>query len=393
MKQHIFLASPHMSDEEYEKEYIKEAFDTNWIAPLGKNVTEFEKEMMKKLGAKAAVALSSGTAAIHMALKAVGVGEGDIVFCQSLTFSATANPILYEKAVPVFIDSDEDSWNMDPVLLEKAFEKYKKEGKLPKAVIVVHLYGLCAHIEEIAAICKKHNVPLIEDAAESLGTTCKGKYTGTFGDYGIISFNGNKIITTSGGGMLLINTPDAKERAAKVLFWATQAREKARWYQHEEIGYNYRMSNIVAGIGRGQLKILDKRIEQKRVIYQYYQEHIGNLKGVTMMFPRKNTFSNCWLTTIQLADECKVKPIDIMLALEEEDVESRPVWKPLHLQPVFRNYDFITFADTLYIVDGETGADNSTAGEIFRRGVCLPSDTKLTLEDLDRICKVIEQCC
>lgn len=389
MKQHIFLASPHMSDEGYEQEFIKEAFDTNWIAPLGKNVTEFEKEMMKKLGAKAAVALSAGTAAIHMALKAVGVGEGDIVFCQSLTFSATANPILYEKAVPVFIDSDEDSWNMDPALLEKAFEKYKKEGKCPKAVIVVHLYGLCAHIEEIAAICKKHNVPLIEDAAESLGTTYKGKYTGTFGDYGVISFNGNKIITTSGGGMLLVNTENAEERAGKVLFWATQAREKALWYQHEEIGYNYRMSNIVAGIGRGQLKVLDRRIEQKRAIYQYYLENLGDLDGLSLMPQNKNGYSNCWLTAVQLEDNCGVTPMGIIEALQADDVESRPIWKPLHLQPVFNGCDFITHAEKLDTVDIETGADNSVAGMIFKRGMCLPSDSKMTEEDLERICKVV----
>lgn len=389
MKQHIFLASPHMSDEGYEQEFIKEAFDTNWIAPLGKNVTEFENEMADKLGAKAAVALSAGTAAIHMALKSIGIGEGDIVFCQSLTFSATANPIRYEKAVPVFIDSDMSSWDMDPEALEKAFKKYQELGQMPKAVIVVHLYGLCAHIEEIVAICKKYQVSLIEDAAESLGTTYKGKYTGTFGDYGIISFNGNKIITSSGGGMLLINTLDAKERADKVLFWATQAREKTRWYQHEEIGYNYRMSNIVAGIGRGQLRVLDKRVEQKRAIYQYYKEHIGNLEGLTLMPLRENTFSNCWLTTVQLSDECRVSPIEVMLALENEDVESRPVWKPLHLQPVFKECDFISLEEPLYVVDEENGADNSIAGTIFRRGVCLPSDTKLTLEDKERICTII----
>lgn len=389
MKQHIFLASPHMSDEGYEQEYIKEAFDTNWIAPLGKNVTEFENEMISKVGAKAAVALSAGTAAIHMALKSIGVGQGDIVFCQSLTFSATANPIIYEKAIPVFIDSDEDSWNMSPAALEKAFEKYQSLGKMPKAVMAVHLYGICAHIEEIAAICKKYNVPLIEDAAESLGTTYHGKYTGTFGDYGIISFNGNKIITSSGGGMLLVNTEDAKERAAKVLFWATQAREQARWYQHEEIGYNYRMSNIVAGIGRGQLKVLDKRVDKKRYIYDYYQEHLGDLEGMTLMPMMENTHSNCWLTTIQLDDACLVKPIDIMKALEEDDVESRPVWKPMHLQPVFADCDFITETEGLHVVDPETGADNSVSGTIFRRGVCMPSDTKMTDEDLERICIVV----
>lgn len=265
-----------MSDEGYEQEYIKEAFDTNWIAPLGKNVTEFENEMMEKLGAKAVVALSAGTAAIHMALKSIGVEQGDVVFCQSLTFSASANPITYEKATPVFIDSEKDTWNMSPSALRKAFDKYEAMEKLPKAVIVVHLYGIPAKIDEIAEICKKYGVALIEDAAEGLGTTYKGRCLGTFGDYGIISFNGNKIITSSGGGMLLVNTADAKERAEKVLFWATQAREQARWYQHEEIGYNYRMSNIVAGIGRGQLRVLDKRVEKNVQFLDITKKISGN---------------------------------------------------------------------------------------------------------------------
>lgn len=391
MKQHIFLASPHMSDEGYEQEYIKEAFDTNWIAPLGKNVTEFENEMMERLGAKAAVALSAGTAAIHMALKSIGVEQGDVVFCQSLTFSASANPITYEKATPVFIDSEKDTWNMSPSALRKAFDKYEAMEKLPKAVIVVHLYGIPAKIDEIAEICKKYGVALIEDAAEGLGTTYKGRCLGTFGDYGIISFNGNKIITSSGGGMLLVNTADAKERAEKVLFWATQAREQARWYQHEEIGYNYRMSNIVAGIGRGQLRVLDKRVEKKRYIYEYYQKHLGDLKAITFMPMLEDTYSNCWLTTIQLDDDCKVKPIDIMKALEEDDVESRPVWKPMHLQPVFADCDFVTEVEGLHIVDEEMGADSSVSGTIFRRGVCMPSDTKMTDEDLERICSVVRK--
>lgn len=391
MKQHIFLSSPHMSEEGYEQEYIREAFDTNWIAPLGKNVTEFEKEMAEKLGAKKAVALSAGTAAIHMALKAVGVCQGDIVFCQSLTFSASANPITYEKGIPVFIDSDKETWNMDPKALERAFEKYEKMGKKPKAVIIVHLYGICAHIEEIAEICKKHNVPLVEDAAESLGTTCNGKYTGTFGDYGIISFNGNKIITSSGGGMLLVNTDNAEEMAAKVLFWATQAREPARWYQHKEIGYNYRMSNIVAGIGRGQLKVLDKRVEKKRYIFEYYKKHLGDLSGIRFMPVKERNESNCWLSVIQLDENCRVKPLDIMKALEEDDVESRPVWKPMHLQPVFADCDFISLEDNLRIIDEETGADNSVGGQIFEYGVCMPSDSKMTDEDLDRICSVVRK--
>lgn len=391
-KGHIFLASPHMSQEGYEKEYIKEAFDTNWIAPLGKNVNEFEKEMASKLGAKDAVALSAGTAAIHMALKAVGVGKGDLVFCSTLTFSASANPITYLGGEPVFIDSEEETWNMSPKALKRAFEKYKQLGKMPKAVIFVHLYGISAKIDEITEICRAYGCPVIEDAAESLGTTYKGKYTGTFGDYGIISFNGNKIITSSGGGMLLCNTEDAKEKAEKVKFWVTQAREKARWYQHEEIGYNYRMSNIVAGIGRGQLKVLDERIEQKRAIYRYYEEHLGDLEGLHMMPLYDWEYSNCWLSVIQLDDSCKVRPLDIMIALEEDDIESRPVWKPLHCQPVFKNCDFIAEDEeheSKEIADEEMGADISVAGTIFRRGVCLPSDTKLKKEDLERICGVI----
>lgn len=370
----ILLASPHMSDEGYEKEFIQEAFNTNWIAPLGKNVNEFEREMIEKLNTKAAVALSSGTAAIHMALKSIGIKQGDYVFCQSLTFSASANPITYENGIPVFIDSDE-SWNMSPVALRKAFDKYK--DNLPKAVIIVHLYGLASNIKEIKSICNDYNVPLIEDAAESLGTTIDDQYTGTFGDYGIISFNGNKIITSSGGGMLLFNTIDAKEKAQKVLFWSTQAREQARHYEHKEIGYNYRMSNIVAGIGRGQLKVLDKRIAKKRYIYEYYQRELGDLEGLSLM-PRDlfGSYCNCWLSTIQVTPDCKVRPLDIMVALEKDNIESRPVWKPMHLQPVFKECDYI---------------DNSeTSKKLFENGVCLPSDTKMENEDLQRICNIIK---
>lgn len=371
---HIFLASPHMSDEGYEQEFIKEAFDTNWIAPLGRNVNRFEDEIVNKLGAKTAVALTCGTAAIHMALKSIGIKQGDYVFCQSLTFSASANPIVYENAVPVFIDSDE-SWNMSPNALKKSFEKYK--NNLPKAVIVVHLYGLAANIKKIKAICDEYNVPLIEDAAESLGTTVDGKYTGTFSDYSIISFNGNKIITSSGGGMLLINTDNAKEKAKKVLFWATQAREQARYYEHKEIGYNYRMSNVVAGIGRGQLKVLEQRVSKKRYIYEYYQKELKDLKGFKLM-PRDmyDSYSNCWLTSVILEDNSLIKPFDIMIALEENDIESRPIWKPMHLQPVFRDCDYID--------------NGKTAERLFNNGVCLPSDTKMTDEDLKRVCNIIK---
>ena len=370
---HIYLASPHMSEEGYEQQYVKEAFDTNWIAPLGKNVNEFEKEMAAYVGAKDAAALSSGSAALHLALKAAGVKSGDIVFCQDLTFSATANPIAYEKAIPVFIDSDYETWNMSPEALERAFEKYPDV----KAVMPVHLYGLPANMDRIMEICKKHGVPVIEDAAESLGTLYHGQYTGTFGDYGAFSFNGNKIITTSGGGMLVCNLPEeqAKERIAKVRFWATQAREKARHYEHKEIGYNYRMSNIVAGIGRGQMKVLGQRIEQKRHIFAYYQEHLGDLEGLSFMPLHENERANCWLSVIQLTPDCKVCPLDVMVALEQGDIESRPVWKPMHMQPVFADCDYI---------------DNGKVGEsLFENGVCLPSDTKMTDEDLKRICTII----
>ena len=375
-KEHIFLSSPHMSDEGFEQAFVKEAFDTNWVAPLGKNVNEFEKEMSEKLGCKAAVALTAGTAAIHLSLKLAGVSAGDIVFCQSLTFSASANPITYEKAEPVFIDSDIETWNMSPDALERAFEKYIAMGKKPKAVLVVHLYGMAADMDRIMEICKRYDTPIIEDAAESLGTTYKGKYTGTFGDYGIISFNGNKIITTSGGGMILCNTEDGVEKAAKARFWATQARDNARHYQHSEIGYNYRMSNVVAGIGRGQLKILENRVEKKRYIYDYYKKELGGLEGLTLMPVYDWERSNCWLSTILLSDECKVRPLDIILALEEDDVESRPVWKPMHLQPVFADCDYI---------------DNGGVSQyLFEHGVCLPSDTKMSDEDLDRVCSVIK---
>lgn len=349
-----------MSDEGFELQYIHEAFDTNWVAPLGANVDGFENELSHYVGVGHAAALTSGTAAIHMALKAVDVGEGDIVFCQSLTFSATANPIIYQGAIPVFIDSDYETWNMSPVALERAFEKYT-----PKAVIVVHLYGLSADMDRIVEICKKHNVPLIEDAAESLGTLYKGEYTGTFGDYGIFSFNGNKIITTSGGGMLV---SDNKEQIAKVRFWATQSRDPAPHYQHSELGYNYRMSNIVAGIGRGQLKVLQKRIEKKRYIFEFYKKELSGLDGIEFMPINEWNEPNCWLSCLTLKG--KVKPADIIEALKTENIESRPVWKPMHMQPFYEKYDFV----------GE-----NISRKIFENGICLPSDTKMTDKDLDRV--------
>ncbi len=376
-KKRIFLASPHMSDEGYEMEYIKEAFDANWIAPLGENVNKFEDEMCDKIGSKAALALSSGTAAMHMAIKLLGIGAGDVVFCQSLTFSATVNPVLYEGAEPVFIDSERNTWNMSPEALEAAFTKYEKLGKLPKAVIVVHLYGLAADMESITKICDKYNVPIIEDAAESLGTLYKGRMTGSFGMYGIVSFNGNKIITSSGGGMLLCNGSDAKQKAEKALFWSTQARDKARHYQHSELGYNYRMSNIVAGIGRGQLKVLEDRVNKKREIYNYYREAFSDIDNIEMMPLHDDVErSNCWLSCMLIAEESKVTPLDIQLALEDDNIEARPVWKPMHMQPVFSKCDYID--------------NGGVSEELFNQGVCLPSDTKMDEDDLKRVAGIIK---
>jgi dTDP-4-amino-4,6-dideoxygalactose transaminase len=361
-----------MSDEGYEKAFIEEAFATNWIAPLGPNVDAFEKELAEKVGVKAAVALSSGTAAIHLALKAVGVGEGDIVFCQDLTFAATANPIRYQGAIPVFIDSNH-TWNMCPLALRKAFHRYETLGQKPKAVIVVHLYGLSADLDPILEICREYGVPLIEDAAESLGSSYKGKATGTIGDLGIYSFNGNKIITTSGGGMLVSND---EEKIEKARYWATQAREPVLHYEHRDLGYNYRLSNVLAGIGRGQLRVLDERIAKKKYIFDYYKEHLSGLEGLEMMPVQDYDEPNYWLSCIVLSG--KVKPIDVIEALEAENIESRPIWKPMHMQPYYKDCDFITLQ-----------AHGSVSEDIFTRGVCLPSDTKMTDEDLERVVTVI----
>lgn len=372
MEKRIFLASPHMSEEGYEKEYIKEAFDTNWIAPLGENVNKFEEELSQYVGAKCGAALSAGTAAIHMALKALDIKEGDIVFCSSLTFSATANPIIYQNATPVFIDCDRETWNMDPEALKKAFEKYPN----PKAVVIVHLYGTPAKMDEIMAICNEHNVPLVEDAAESLGATYKGKQTGTFGKFGIFSFNGNKIITTSGGGMLV---SDDEERIQKVRFWATQSRDKARYYQHSEIGYNYRMSNIVAGIGRGQLKVLNDRLAKKKEIYETYKDAFKDIPEIEMKPVPVDTKPNYWLSTMLLREGSKVTPLNVMEALDKENIESRPIWKPMHMQPVFEKFDFIKVEE------------KAVSEDIFARGVCLPSDTKMTKEEQQEVIRVIKE--
>ncbi len=363
----IWLASPHMSDEGYEMQYVQEAFDSNWVAPLGPNVNEFEKELAAKVGSKHAAAMTSGTGAIHLALKAAGVGEGDIVFCPTLTFSATANPIIYQNATPVFIDSDYETWNMDPKALEAAFEKY---GNKVKVVLVVHLYGLSADMDKIMEICSRYDVTVIEDAAESLGAYYKGKHTGTFGEFGVFSFNGNKIITTSGGGMLV---SDDEEKIKKVRFWSTQSRDAARHYQHSELGFNYRMSNVVAGIGRGQLKVLDQRVAKKKYIFEFYKRELSELESVEFMPINDWNEPNYWLSVMTLNGS--VRPLDVMEALEKENIESRPVWKPMHMQPFFADYDYI-------------GGDVSK--KLFENGVCLPSDTKMTDGDLERICKIIK---
>lgn len=372
MSERIFLASPHMCGEEMK--YIQEAFDTNWIAPLGANVNGFEKEITEHTGVKNATALSSGTAALHLAIKCLGVSDGDIVFCQSLTFSASCNPILYERAIPVFIDSDYKTWNMCPIALQKAFDDAEKEGKMPKAVIVVNLYGQSADYDKILEICNKYNVPVIEDAAESLGAKYKGKHTGTLGEIGIYSFNGNKIITTSGGGMMVSNNAKYNEKA---LFWATQARDNAPYYLHSETGYNYRMSNIVAGIGRGQLTVLNKRVEQKKHIYDSYKEGFKDIDALEMMPIYEEP--NYWLSVITIKEDSKIKPADIIDALSKENIEARYVWNPMHNQPIFKNYKFFTSLE-----EGSVGED------LFNRGVCLPSDTKMTDEDLDRVIKIVK---
>lgn len=373
----IYLASPHMGG--LEETFVKEAFDTNWVAPLGPNVNNFEREIAEYVGIDHASALVSGTSAIHLAIKLLDIKAGDVVFCSSLTFAASCNPIIYEGAEPVFIDAEYDSLNMSPIALKNAFEVYSAKGRLPKAVIVVHLYGQPAKMDEIMAICNEYNVPVIEDAAESLGATYKGKQTGTIGKYGIYSFNGNKIITTSGGGMLVSND---EEGIKKSRFWATQARDNERYYQHTELGYNYRMSNIVAGIGRGQLRVLDERIAKKKYIYEKYKEAFSDIKDIEMANVCQYGEPNYWLSIGILSPESKVKPIDIILALEEENIESRHIWKPMHMQPFYEKYDFFKDDNT------EKG---SVSEDIFERGICLPSDTKMTDKEIERVIRIISR--
>ncbi|MEH7249110.1 aminotransferase class I/II-fold pyridoxal phosphate-dependent enzyme [Neobacillus niacini] len=375
MKSRILLSSPHLSGTEMK--YINEAFETNWVAPLGPNVDAFELEIASYVGVNGAVAVSSGTAAIHLALSLLDVEKGDTVFCSSLTFVATANPILYQGAEPVFIDSEPDTWNMSPAALEEAIKDAISAGKLPKAVIIVNLYGQSAKMEELVFICKKYNVPIIEDAAESLGAMYKGKASGTFGDFGIYSFNGNKIITTSGGGMLISNNTEALSKAR---FLSTQARDPARHYQHSKLGYNYRMSNILAGIGRSQLEVLEERVKTRRGIFETYRQELAHIPAISFMPELKNTLSNRWLTALTInKDISDVSINEILTSLESENIEARHVWKPLHMQPLFEKYKYYSHKK------------NENISEVlFHTGICLPSGSNMSLKNQMRVIDCIK---
>ncbi|KGP74568.1 pyridoxal phosphate-dependent aminotransferase [Pontibacillus yanchengensis Y32] len=374
-KQKLYLSSPHMGGNE--QLYVQEAFDSNWIAPLGPNVNKFEEELANYAGVNAASALSSGTAAIHLALRLLGVQEGDKVFCSTLTFVASANPIMYQAAEPIFIDSEPETWNISPVALKNAFDDSYKKGELPKAVIVVNLYGQSAKLDEILDICEQYEVPVIEDAAESLGSSYKGQKSGSFGHFGIYSFNGNKIITTSGGGMLVSNDEEAIKQSR---FLAAQARDNALHYQHSTYGYNYRMSNILAGVGRGQLEVLDLRVEQKRSIFNRYVEGLNHIEGIEFMPELEGTFSNRWLTACLIdREKLQVNPSDIIGALAEENIEARPVWKPLHMQPAYEQSMFFPHDSQIVSED------------LFARGICLPSGTNMSVEDQNRVIEIIKK--
>lgn len=371
LKERVWLASPTMHKEE--QAFIKEAFDTNWVSTVGKHIEKLEEEISQYIGCQYAVALSSGTAALHLAVKMAGIGEGDLVFCSDMTFAATVNPVSYEKGRQIFIDSEYDTWNMDPVALEQACRAYPEA----KAVVVAHLYGTPAKLEEIQKICKKYHLILMEDAAESLGATYQGKQTGSFGEYSVVSFNGNKIITTSGGGMFLT---DRKEAAEKVRFWSTQAREKVTWYEHKEIGYNYRLSNVLAGVGRGQFGHLEEHKELKKKIYERYEKGLEGLP-VKMNPYLPESEPNFWLSCLLIEEGSKVTPEEIQEKLEEYNIESRPIWKPMHLQPVYRENPFIK---------REEGKEVGT--DIFKRGLCLPSDIKMTEETQQIVIELIKGC-
>ena len=406
----VWLSSPTMHGEEIK--YVQEAYETNWMSTVGANINEVERLVCKKIGCKYAVGLSAGTAALHMAVKLAGVKPGEKVFCSDMTFSATVNPIVYEGGVPVFIDTEYDTWNMDPEALEKAFELYPDV----KVVVIAHLYGTPGKVDELRDICEKHGAVIIEDAAESMGATYKGLQTGTFGKYNAISFNGNKIITGFSGGMLLT---DDKEAAEKVRKWSTQSREAAPWYQHEEIGYNYRMSNVIAGVVRGQMPHLEEHIAQKKVIYDRYKEGLKGLPVRMNPYNEKESEPNFWLSCLildkeamcrQVRSECeplyipetgKSCPTEILEAIASINAEGRPIWKPMHMQPVYRMNGFVTregdgrAKTNAYIAGGATGKDGNPLDigmDIFHRGLCLPSDNKMTEDQQNRIIEVIRKC-
>lgn len=399
----IWLSSPTMHGDELK--YVTKAYETNWMSTVGENINEVEKQICEKIGCKYAVALSAGTAALHLAMKLAGVKPGDKVFCSDMTFDATVNPVVYEGGVPVFIDTEYDTWNMDPVALEKAFELYPEV----KVVVVAHLYGTPGKIDEIKAICNRHGATIVEDAAESLGATYKGVQTGSFGAYNCISFNGNKIITGSSGGMLLT---DSLEAANKVRKWSTQSRENAPWYQHEELGYNYRMSNVIAGVVRGQIPYLEEHIAQKKAIYNRYKEGLKDLPVSMNPYDEENSEPNFWLSCLIIDEDAMCKqvrgeqdycynsepgkscPHEILDRLAEINAEGRPIWKPMHMQPIYRMNGFVTKdgngrARTNAYIAGEA---NDVGMDIFNRGLCLPSDNKMTPEQQDRIIEVIKHC-
>lgn len=402
-KNKVWLSSPTMHGDELK--YITEAYETNWMSTVGENINEIEKQISQKVGCKYAVALSSGTATLHLAVKLAGVKPGDHVFCSDMTFGATVNPVVYEGGIPIFIDTEYDTWNMDPVALEKAFEMYPDV----KVVVLVHLYGTPAKIDEIKAICQKHNAIIIEDAAESLGATYKGMQTGTFGAYNAISFNGNKIITGSSGGMFLT---DDLEAANKVRKWSTQSRENAPWYQHEEVGYNYRMSNVIAGVVRGQIPYLEEHIAKKKAIYERYKEGLKDLPVKMNPYDEKNSEPNFWLSCMIIDQEAMCRqvrgeneplyiseagkscPTEILETLARYNAEGRPIWKPMHMQPIYRMNPFITRegngrARTNAYIEG-TASDIGM--DIFHRGLCLPSDNKMTEKEQDQIIEIIKGC-
>lgn len=375
----IWLSSPHLSG--HEQKYVQEAFATNWIAPLGPNVDGFEQDLCKYVGIHHAAALSSGTAALHLALVMLGIGYGDVVLCQSFTFSASANPIVYQGATPVFVDSEPGTWNICPNALETALKREKSDrrtakGKKVKAVIAVHLYGMPAKMKEIVEICKRYEVPLIEDAAEALGSTYLGKKLGSFGLLNVLSFNGNKIITTSGGGALLSND---EHFIKKSRFLATQARDDAPHYQHSEIGYNYRLSNVCAGIGRGQMEVIDERVAQRRGNFDFYQHEFSTTEGITFQPEAKESFSNRWLSCLVIEPEKTggITREDIRLKLAAHNIEARPLWKPMHLQPIFAKAPYY---------------GGNVAEKLFQDGLCLPSGSNLTEEDLGRVVDVVKNC-